>query len=137
MQREIKFRAWDKTLKKWLSPDGVRMSISGKLMLATTGSLVDFGREVELMQYTGLKDRNGKEIYEGDILLLPTYPSESNPNGEPDTGVVEFIAGAFGWRYYSSRGELTDQFESFLLWNGESDNLLEEEVIGNKYEDML
>ena len=67
--REIKFRAWDKATKKmWYS------STNGGY-----GSLIPFFETVEaaieddsaiLMQYTGLKDKNGKEIYEGDIVKI-------------------------------------------------------------------
>ena len=57
--REIKFRAWD---GKALIP---LFSINGQ-----TGEVVYNGvvKEYPLMQYAGLKDKNGVEIYEGDIL---------------------------------------------------------------------
>jgi len=126
--KEIKFRAWDKQDKEMLEPfDLYSIGI-------VNGENGYDPKYYILLQYTGLKDKNGKEIYEGDILLMPVYPSESNPNGEPDMGVVGFTAGAFGWRYLNSKGKPTGQFESFLSWNGESDNLLEEKVIGNIYE---
>ena len=55
--REIKFRAWSKKYK-WLMPMSDWLS-DGKSFL---------DEDLIVMQYTGLKDKNGKEIYEGDIL---------------------------------------------------------------------
>ncbi|NJP37178.1 YopX family protein [Alkalicoccus luteus] len=57
--REIKFRAWDKDLKKWLGWETVSQ--------CAIGEFVDDVR-FELVQYTGLKDKNGVEIYGGDIF---------------------------------------------------------------------
>ena len=59
MNREIKFRAWHKFLKLWIASGSI--SLNGKYSEANSDEIV-------LMQYTGLKDKNGKEIYEGDIL---------------------------------------------------------------------
>jgi len=62
--REIKFRAWDKEANLWAGLDYLQFS-NGKLYWTNNNEIAD---KVILMQFTGLTDKNGKEIYEGDIF---------------------------------------------------------------------
>lgn len=62
--REIKFRAWDKDSKEMIP----LFNIDFEHNIINKGSLWKSLYSVELLQYTWLKDKNGKEIYEGDIV---------------------------------------------------------------------
>jgi uncharacterized phage protein (TIGR01671 family) len=55
--REIKFRAWNTADKSMHFPDWKELAVRAGLA------------EMKLMQFTGLKDKNGKEIFEGDIIF--------------------------------------------------------------------
>lgn len=67
--REIKFRAWNPLTKKFdYSGQSLQLNYKGIWFGSFAANLTDY-----LQQYTGLKDKNGKEIYEGDIALLHGY----------------------------------------------------------------
>ena len=89
MSREIKFRVWDKDRKEFVYISGTDEGFWINDGISTT---VMPNHSSNLEQYTGLKDKNGKEIYEGDIVTLE-YDLE---NVEPeDCSVITFSGGCF------------------------------------------
>ena len=61
MSRELKFRIWNKDVKEMFKSFDLYNELA-------ENSDIDSIDMIEIMQFTGLKDRNGKEIYEGDIF---------------------------------------------------------------------
>lgn len=64
MSREIKFRVWGKTEKEYIRYPFAWLS----LFDSPDGLEIEENEDLVIEQYTGLKDKNGKEIYEGDIV---------------------------------------------------------------------
>ena len=113
----IKFRAWDFDEKRM--HDVLVIDWLNYLVDLDFGNIERPFERVKLMQYTGLKDKYGTEIYEGDILYLEPFKTHSNDR------VVEHIDGAY-------HGKLIRNGYSKLL----SECVYETKIIGNIYENL-
>ena len=121
--RQIKFRAWDKKGKRFWSQ---------KEMTEIGGFYYTHGvdpdpEEYALMQYTGLHDKNGKEIYEGDICQI--WNVKGDKIVENYTGYAEMVEGCW---HLVRNGERTTIF-SFAIYckRGSKQGI---EIIGNRFE---
>lgn len=123
MNREIRFRAWSEKTKQMADPFGPRRggTILWRSALETAVSYRSLIDSDVLMQYTGLLDKNGKEIYEGDVIEF------NLEDGTKEYGTVR----------WSKDGFWTTQKEGMheeLLSDELNTNAYEYKVVGNSFE---
>lgn len=116
MSREIKFRAYHKERKEIFEIASIdfeekKAALSNGIIKLLNVSFKQF----ELLQHTGTKDANGKEIYEGDIVIL-------NDAEEENRCIVKYKCGSYILIDGDLRENLSNVEDKFL------------EVIGNIYE---
>lgn len=130
--RKIKFRAWNKALNKMYSHEDL-LSLTKNITINNfaTGVYLPLNSDIELMQYTGLKDKNGKEVYEGDIVKFL------------DEKVTYSYCGA-DYNVFINTGKVIFSHDELMGWDITNRNMVIEEVwhyreyievIGNIYED--
>lgn len=122
--RELKFRAWDNANNEWLNKEDAEcliIHLDGRYEIDR--GWVKVFPDLTIEQDTGLRDKNGKEIYDGDIL----------------GGIFE---GCYiGWCDITKSFELFNCYEHYcmacdgdILWCELSDSDIDLEVIGNIHE---
>lgn len=133
--REIKFRAWH---HGGGDPRVIgRMEFSEPFMALFWSNIESEPFAVEVMQYAGLKDKNGKEIFEGDIVVKNEYLwfDKGVPNYR---GTVEFIYSGFQVVAHCinpNKAGISDGANSDLNEDGFEENETSDwEIIGNVYE---
>lgn len=138
--REIKFRSWDTVDKCMIEVNQIHFTDNRSKVVTSDDCWDWYKRDRILMQYTGLKDRNGKEIWEGDIVKQ-TYHTERRGE-EGDHEWLSFDGHHLGQVVITVRGVCLKNPLHYSMETDETNPMnaykqiagYRSEVIGNIYE---
>ena len=116
--REIKFRAWDKKIQQFI--DAKEIVINDGKVFRNWQDYEDYipdDNTIELVWFTGLVDKAGTDIFEGDIICCTNHSIKKN-------GLVMMEQGMWNWEY--KLGGVSWLWDVIRRWKGT--------VIGNRFE---
>ena len=125
--RTIKFRAWDKQEKKFVYTDPYVGYVihNNKMCSNDYGDLLGNDDFEAPEQFTGLYDKNGKEIYEGDVIMDEMHCGHYTPIFENGSYYFKMVIGG---------AILNDEKQLWTDFDTDGNNTRELEIIGNVHE---